>query len=89
MDLTLILVAAVPSIITAMATIIIGTKLGVGPLNAEVRDQRAALVATLKDRVSSLEKENAALKQENEDLKRRVDRLEERLLDLALDRREQ
>lgn len=86
MDLTPILVAAVPSILTALVTVVVATRLGIGPLNSEVRDQRQALVATLKDRVSILEEENAKLKAENEELKERVGRLETTLLELAVEK---
>lgn len=85
--MTIVLAGAIPAIITALVTLVLASRFGLGPVSKEAREQGQVLVGTLKDRVSYLEQENKRLKEENKRLEARLSQVEQRLLDIALGKR--
>jgi len=74
--IVLALIATLAPIITALGVYWAGKKLGAGPVAHDLREQRGALVQTLKIRVDTLEHENADLRRDLDEEKERVSELE-------------
>lgn len=89
MEWAVIAAGAIPAAFTALLTLAVGTKMGLGPVVKERREEDAALITTLRHRLDLVERENATLKADNAQLARRLERLEDRVLRNALGEREE
>lgn len=74
--IALLLIGTLGPVITAVGVYITGKRLGLGGVAIDLREQRGALVATLKTRVDTLEHENADLRRDLEEERQRVSKLE-------------
>lgn len=86
-----VIVPAAIAFLAALGTLYLARKAGLSDVDAAVREQRGALVATLKTRVDHLEAENRRLqsdidylKHENEQLRTEIARLSAELIRIGI-----
>lgn len=87
-----ILVSAGIAFAIAFGSVVVARRAGISDIDAVVREQRGALVSTLKTRVEHLEAENERLhkdieylKRENEQLRTEVARLQRHIIERDLE----
>ena len=92
-SLITVLVSAGVAFVLALGTLALSRRAGISDVDAVVREQRGALVETLKTRVEHLEAENqrlagdiAYLRRENEQLRKEVARLQAHIIKHDLER---
>jgi len=80
-----IAVAAVSAFVASLGAWAVYQRMGLSGVQREVRSERGALIATLKNRVEHLEEENQRLTKENELLRHDVASLREQVRQLQAD----